>query len=175
MKTLFSALILFFSSTIHAQGHDVQPADAMKAIAFLKGNWVGKQDFNTGGAPMVGEATNRVEEAIGGRYLEEHLSTTLPGRKPSDTRHFLTYDPKAGVYRAWWFNDSSAGAMELEGTLSGKKLTLTSKPTLTGNGQTSVMRVTYDCSSDSKLVYTLELKEADNWRLLFTSTYSKIS
>ncbi len=173
MKLVLSALFFATSLAAFTQGHDVRPADSMKAVAFLKGDWVGKQDFNTGGAPMVGDATNNIEEAIGGRYLEERLSTTLPGRKPSDTRHFLTFDPKAGLYRAWWFNDSSAGAMELEGTLSGKKLTLTSKPTMTGNGQSSVMRAIYDGSASSKLVFTLELKNGESWQLLFTTTYSK--
>ena len=170
---LLCALVLVMPAFALAQGHDVKPADAMSALAFMKGEWAGKQEFNTGGDPMVGDATNQIAEAIGGRYLEERLSTTLPGRRPSDTRHFVTFDPKAGTYRAWWFNDSSVGAMELEGTLTGRKLVLTSKPTLTGNGQSSVFRATYDGSTEGGLTYTLELQQGSEWRTLFTTKYAK--
>ena len=97
----------------------------------------------------------------------------MPGRKPSDTRHLVTFDPKSKTYRAWWFNDSSVGPMELEGTLSGNKLVLLSKPTLTGNGKMSEFRATYDGSTARRLIYTLELKNGETWQLLFTSKYEK--
>jgi hypothetical protein len=173
MKPLLA--LLFVASTVLAfsQGHDTTPADAMKNIAFMKGEWTGKQAFVTDGDPMVGDAVNSITDAIGGRYLEEKLATTLPGRKPSDTRHFITYDPKTSTYKAWWFNDSSVGAMELEGTLTDGKLVLTSKGTPTGNGQTSVFRATYESPSAGTLVYKLELQQGADWRQLFTTTYSK--
>jgi len=174
MKTTLTILLFAISALTLAQGHDLPVADAMKNIAFMKGDWTGKQEFVTGdGNAMVGDATNKIEEAIGGRYLEERMATTLNGRKPSDTRHFITYDPKTSMYRAYWFNDSSVGAMELEGKLEGSKLVLLSKPTPTGNGQTSVFRATYESPSEKKLTYKLELKQGDNWQPLFTTTYSK--
>ncbi len=174
MKTLLAFVLTLASVPGFCQGHDAKPADGLKNVAFLKGNWSGKQDFNTGGQPLVGDAVNHIEEAIGGRYLEERLSTTLPGRKPSDTRHFITFDPKSSTYRAWWFNDSSVGEMELEGTVSGNKLVLMSKATQTGNGQSSVFRASYASPTAKSLVYTLELKDGDAWRLLFTTTYRKV-
>lgn len=162
-------VILAIPSLLLAQTHDIPAAEAMKGLAFMKGEWVGKQDFNTGGSPMVGEATNRVEEAIGGRYLEERLSTVLPGRKPTDTRHLLTFDPKSGTYRAWWFNDTSVAPQEFEGKLEGGTLTLLSKPTATG----AIMRATYRSPESNSLVFTLEMKVKEAWQLLFTSTYKK--
>ncbi len=175
MRLILSCFLTCLCLGALAQGHDIKPADAMAKVAFMKGDWSGKQDFNTGGEAMIGDATDHVEDAIGGRYLEEKLSTTLPGRKPSDTRHLLTFDPKSGTYKAWWFNDSSVGAMELEGQFQGSDLVLTSKPTETGNGQSSVFRVTYSSPSPDKLVYKLELQAGGDWRLLFTTTYSKKS
>lgn len=169
MKTLLSCLFIATSLVAGAQTHDLKPAEAIKNLAFMTGTWVGKQDFNTGGDPMVGEATNHIEEAIGGRYIEEHLSTALPGRKPSDTRHFLTYDPKTSTFKAWWFNDTSVAPMELEGTLTGTKLELTSKPTAGG----AVLKATYEGTGKDKLVYKLEMKQEDKWQLLFTTTYSR--
>ena len=173
MRSVLCCGLLALAVLGQAQGHDIKPAEALAKIDFMKGHWTGEQNFNTGGAPMVGTATDEVSEAIGGRYLEERLSTTLPGRKPSDTRHFITFDPAAGSYKAYWFNDSSVGAMELEGQMVGDSLVLTSKPTKTGAGQSSVMRATYSSPSADKLVFKLELQQGDDWQLLFTSTYSK--
>jgi hypothetical protein len=169
MKGFLSVLIAAMSLLALGQGHDLKPAEAMKNLAFLKGDWAGKQDFNTGGPAMVGEASNHIDEAIGGRYMAEMLSTSLPGRKPTDTRHFISYDPKAAVYRAWWFTDTSVGPMEFEGTLTGTKLVLLNKVAPGGNQ----LRATYDSPTSGKLVYTLELKQGDNWQLLFTTTYAK--
>jgi hypothetical protein len=169
MRGFVCALIVASALFALDQGHDLKPAEAMQNLAFLKGNWVGKQDFNTPGAAMVGDATNHIDEAIGGRYIAEMLSTTLPGRTPSDTRHFLTFDPKAGVYRAWWYTDTTIGPMEFEGSVTGKKLVLLNKPAAGGNQ----LRATYESPAPDKLVYTLELKDGEAWRRLFTTTYSK--
>src|ERR1043165_1695933 len=103
MRNLLCLFALCFCAFASAQQHDLKPADALKRLAFMKGDWSGKQDFNTQGGPaMSGNATNRIDDAIGGRYLCEMLSTTMPDRKPTDTRHFISYDPKSGKYTAWW-------------------------------------------------------------------------
>lgn len=162
-------LLLLLPTLSFAQTHDIPAAEAMKALEFMKGSWVGTQEFNTGAAAMVGDATNKIEEAIGGRYLEERLSTTLPGRKPTDTRHLVTFDPKSGTYRAWWFNDTSVAPQEFEGKLEGGKLVLTSKPTASG----AVLRATYEAPAANKLTFKLEMKQGENWQLLFTSAYGK--
>ena len=186
-----------------AQQHGTEPQQAMRDIAWMQGDWTGKQSFNTGGDPMVGDATVFVEEAIGGRYLEERLSTTLPGRKPTDTRHYITFDPASQTYKAWWFNDTSVGPTELEGKIVDGKLVLLSKPK--GQGpQNARLRATYEIRSQrvilstfertapsasnrvevarlnqpqaftSTLTFTLEMDPGgDAWQLLFTSTYTK--
>lgn len=140
----------------------------------MAGEWRGSQTFNTGGAPMSGDAVDHVGKAIGGRYIEERLSTTLPGRKPSDTRHLLTYDPTQKHFRAWWFNDSSVGAMELAGDLDGSKLVLVSKPTDTGSPAPVVFRATYERVDGSHLGYKLEIQTGDTWRELFHTVYSRV-
>src|SRR5689334_16893678 len=96
MKLLIAFLLFAGALVANAQTHDLKPADALKNLAFMKGDWSGKQEFNTnGGAAMSGDAVNHIDDAIGGRYLCEMLSTTMPGRKPTDTRHFISYDPKS--------------------------------------------------------------------------------
>lgn len=166
-------LLLCLGSVAFAQGHQGAAGDLLKDVSFMKGTWKGQQNFVTGGAPMVGEVALSIKEAIGGRYLEESSATTLPGRPASDTRHLLTFDKKSGKYKAWWFNDSANGPMELEGSVSGTKLVLESKPVLTGNGQMSTFRATYRSVDADHLEFKLELKSGEEWQSLFTSTFSR--
>jgi hypothetical protein len=148
----------------------MQPADALNKLAFMRGEWAGKQDFNTGGdAAMVGDATDKVEVGIAGKYLCEMLSTTLPGRKPTDTRHFISYDKQSGKYTAWWFNNTSYHPMALTGDLAGNKLVLMSD----GSAPGPVLRATYESTSADKLTFLLEMKDGDKWDRLFLTSYSK--
>ena len=146
------------------------PANPLDNLSFMKGDWSGKQNFETGGGPaMVGDATDRIEIGIAGKYLCEMLSTTMPGRKPTDTRHFISYDKQSGKYTAWWFNDTSTHPSELTGDLSGNKLILLSSP----SGPGPVLRATYESPSENTLTFLLEMKQGDSWTKLFLTTYTK--
>jgi hypothetical protein len=168
----FPACILFAVSSVVAFGQQqsMLPADALAKLSFMQGDWAGKQDFNTNGGPaMVGDATDRINLGIAGKYVCEMLSTTLPGRKPTDTRHFISYDKLTGKYKAWWFNDTSYHPMELTGDLAGNKLVLMSDSSAPG----PVLRATYESPSADKLTFLLEMKNGDNWTRLFLTTYAK--
>jgi hypothetical protein len=161
---------LAFSQQRAGQPAIQQPADALNKLAFMQGNWVGKQNFNTDGGPaMVGDATDRIESGIAGKYLCEMLSTTLPGRKPTDTRHFISFDKQTGKYTAWWFNDTSYHPTQLTGDLTGNKLVLTSDASAPG----PVLRATYENPTPDKLTFQVEMKNGDKWTSLFLTTYTK--
>lgn len=169
----FNLVVLVLLGTAVAQAQ--QPAAAsqpggLEKLAWMQGDWSGHQDFNTnGGAAMVGEAKDRVDVGIAGKYLCEMLSTTLPGRKPTDTRHFISFDAKTNLYSAWWFNDTSTRPTEFSGELSGNKLVLTSNAAAPG----PLLRATYESPSDGKLTFLLEMKMGDAWNRLFLTTYEK--
>ena len=127
MKVLVCTLLALSGAVAFGQQQTLQPADALSKLSFMQGDWAGKQVFNTnGGAAMVGDASDRIELGVAGKYLCEMLSTTLEGRKPTDTRHFISYDQKTGKYTAWWFNDTSYHPTALTGELAGGKLVLMS-------------------------------------------------
>ena len=168
-------LALILALTVGQHAGSIKPPAAMEQIAWMKGEWTGRQDFNTGGAPMMGDATNHVEDAIGGRYLEERLSTSLPGRKPSDTRHMITFDPTSQTYKAWWFNDTLVGPMELQGKIEEGKLVLTGKAAGQA-GQGRNLRATYAHMREADaetLTFTLEMDQDGHWFRLFTTTYKR--
>ena len=172
MKFLVSFLFALSGVIAVGQQPSVQPADALAKLAFMQGDWAGKQDFNTQGGPaMVGDATDRIELGIAGKYLCETLSTMLPDRKPTDTRHFISFDGKAQKYTAWWFNDTSYHPTALTGELAGGKLVLMSDSSAPG----PVLRATYESPSADKLTFLLEMKSGDNWTRLFLTTYLRKS
>ena len=170
----FALLVLFVVARIFAQqpAPPPQPAPSpLDALAFMQGNWAGKQNFNNpNGSAVAGEATDRIGPCIAGRYFCEQLSTTMPGRKPTDTRHFISYDKQSGKYTAWWFNDTSTHPTEFTGDLTGGKLVLTSKAAGPG---APVLRATYESPSKDTLTFLLEMKQGDSWIKLFLTTYSK--
>ncbi len=166
MKCLFSAFLAAAATLALAQ-HGTTPADALKGIGFLEGDWTGKQNFNNPSAPLVADIAYHAHFVVGGRYLEEVSNTTLPGRKPTDVRHFVGYDPKTETYRAWWFNDTAAGPTEFEGKLDGTKLVLQ-----TTAASKATLKATYELKSPTELAYKLEMKQGDNWTELFHSTYT---
>ncbi|MDR3688353.1 MAG: DUF1579 family protein [Fimbriimonas sp.] len=175
MKPVISFVLLGIASLAVAQGgHDSKAADALKKLSVLEGDWKGKQNFNNPGGPaMVGDITLHAHAVIGGRYFEELLSTSLPGRKPTDSRHYIGFDSAAGKFKAWWFNDTSNIPMQLEGTLDGNKLVLMTSPGPDGTIAGPTFRATYDFASDHALNYVLELKTGEDWRALFHSNYTK--
>jgi len=172
MKSLLCVLLAASAAFALAQQTAIQPADALAKLSFMQGDWTGKQNFDTGGGPaMVGDGTDRVEICIANKYLCEMLSTTLPGRKPTDTRHFISFDQQTQKYTAWWFNDTSYHPKALTGDLTGNKLVLLSDPSAPG----PVLRATYENPSADKLTYQVEMKNGDTWTRLFVTTYSKIA
>jgi len=170
MKRIVCFLFAFAVTASFSQSPAAPDKEPLDSLAFMKGDWAGKQEFNNQGGPaMVGGATDKIEVGIAGRYLCEMLSTTLPGRKPTDTRHFISYDKESGKYTAWWFNDTSTRPTALTGDLTAGKLVLTSDPSAQG----PVLRATYESLSSDKLTFLLEMKTGESWTKLFLTTYSR--
>ena len=170
MKFPFFIILALASTIAVAQQTSVQPTDALNKLSFMQGDWSGQQDFNTtNGAKMVGDATDNIAVCIKEKYICEQLSTTLPNRKPTDTRHFISFDKQTGKYTAWWFNDTSVRPMELTGDVSGNKLVLLSDASAPG----PVLRATYELTPENKLTFLLEMKQGDSWAKLFLTTYTK--
>lgn len=170
MKFIACLLIACAGSLAFAQQPTPQAANPLDDLSFMTGDWVGKQNFNNQGGPaMVGEATDRIDLCIAAKYLCEMLSTTLPSRKATDTRHFISYDKQSGKYTAWWFNDTSTHPTEFTGDLTSRKLVLVSNPSAPG----PVLRATYESPAADQLTFQLEMKTGDTWTKLFVSSYSK--
>src|ERR1700722_20048314 len=130
MKTLMSALLSISACLTMAQAHlSNQPSAKLDAVSFLEGNWTGKQNFQMGnGQTMAADITLTVSKEVGGRYIQEKSTTTLPGGRTGSAVHMLAYDAKLGKYKVWWFNDTSVDPQELTGALEGDKLVMMTGP-----------------------------------------------
>ncbi len=168
MTTCLSYLLIVVAP-FAAQGHGNPAPKELDGLRFLVGAWKGKQNFNNPGAPMVGDITLKVHE-FAGRYLEEDLSTTLPGRKPTEVHHMISFDPGTKQFKAWWFNDTSSVPTQLDGSLEGDRLVLLSHPS---NPNAPVLRATYDHVSASALSYKLEMKAGEGWQELFHNDFTR--
>lgn len=171
MKALMTLLLLVSASVSFAQT-DPTPSEAIKALNFMTGTWKGVQKFVTGGDPMEANVLDETKPVVSSRFLEEALSVDLKGKK-SDTRHLMTYDPKSKTYKAWWFNDTRAGATEFEGTFDGTRLIMASKPIPGPGGREVILKVTYEKVAGDKLGYGLEMKQGEDWIKLFHTEYSR--
>ncbi|MFZ0392909.1 MAG: DUF1579 family protein [Terracidiphilus sp.] len=170
MRFVVCILVALGTMSTFGQQPSKPPADGLNSLSFMEGDWSGQQDFNNQGGPaMVGNATDNIAVCIEQKYICEMLSTTLPNRKPTDTRHFISFDKQTGKYTAWWFNDTSVHPMELVGDVSGNKLVLLSDASAPG----PVLRATYERTPEDKLTYLLEMKQGDSWTRLFLTTYGK--
>ena len=170
MRFLVCLISLLGGALAFGQQSASPQTGGLNKLSWMEGDWAGKQDFDTGGGPaMEGDATDQIEIGIEGKYLCEMLSTTLPGRKPTDTRHFVSYDKESNQYNAWWFNDTSTHPMKLSGELSAGKLVLISDPSAPG----PVLRATYTSPAEGKLTFLLEMKTGVSWQKLFLSTYTQ--
>jgi hypothetical protein len=166
----FAAIAAALTVNVNLQnGHEsTDQRPMMKQIAFLKGSWVGNQDFNVPSGKLTAPATDTVADAVQGRYLEEQLTTSMPNRPMSDTRHFISYDIADQKFKAYWFNDTQVGPMELDGTVAGNVLTLQSPP-----DAKHIFRAVYRLNSSGQLTFELSLQAGSEWTKLFTSTYTR--
>jgi hypothetical protein len=176
MRLISALTLLWLAGAAIAQtpqGHDVQPPSALNAMSFMLGDWSGKQNFVTNGPPMSLKAVNHAHLAVGNRYIEERLTTYLGDGSPRDVRHFLTYDPNSSKYRAWWFNDSSVGAMVFTGEMQDGKLVMVSDPVMSASGTSHIFRATYEKVGDNGFAWSLEFQQDGVWTKQFRAEYTR--
>jgi len=170
MKVFIASTLLCLAALGFAQGHDSNvPSAKLKDIAFILGSRNGKQNFQMGeGKTMAADISSSVTEEVGDRFIQEKTTTTLPSGKKGYAVHMIGYDAKAGLYKVWWFNDTSPNPQMLQGSFDGTKLVMNTVP----DAQGPTFRATYT-KGDGSWTYQLELKQGADWRTLFVTNYGK--
>lgn len=174
-KMMFAAIAALFCLASVASAQDMEsmkpPAEVKANLGFFLGHWTGKVKMMMGG----GADSNSVidsEFALGDRYMQSKINYDLGGMQMKGL-HMLTFDPDTKKYKAWWFDSSANGVLDMEGDLNGDTLVLTSKPTKMPGMGDMIMRTTWVKKSDTEIVFTLESKTGDSFSKLMEGTYKK--
>ena len=88
-----------------------------KDFAKLVGNWQVQYScwMDPDGPPQEGSGTSAFEAILGGRYLVEHSSGTMPGMGPFQGMGILGYDNVTGEYQHVWLCDAGTSMMTTRG------------------------------------------------------------
>lgn len=105
-----------------------QPGEAHKKLEPMIGAWTATQKFwmEPGQAPQESTATCENAWALGGRFVEQRFTGSMPGSaQPFEGRGFTGYDNVTGKFVGMWMDTFSTSMMTFEGAISpcGKVLT----------------------------------------------------
>lgn len=155
---------------------NLEPPKEMKGCSFLVGEWKGTFKSSFSGTSSEAPTTMRARMGLNGRFLiADHTYSIGPGQPMMQGMFMMTYDSAAKVWRSWWFDGMEAQVMEMEGTIEGNKMVMTSKPiTMSSMPEPMVMRETMTKKDDNTLMFVLEMKNKDKWDVLMDGTLKKV-
>lgn len=175
MKFLIGMLVVLCAALCGAQeGFAPPPPPAeLKQVAFLLGNWEGKETYTFGEMKSEGTGNHHIQMALRGRFLESHYKAKSGFMGDSEGRLLLTYDTAAKKFRSWWYDSSDSGNMEMEGNVEGDSLVMISKPTSIPGMGVETFRATFTKKGDNQLTFVLALKAGDKWEPMIEASYTK--
>ena len=165
----------YSQDTAGAQEIDMKAPAEMKNLEFLLGQWTGKETYHFGGTASKSDGSITATMTMSGRFVQGVHRSTIPNEGPFEGLHLVTYDSVAKKYRAWWFDSASSEPMEMEGSLIGNKLVMTSKPSKAPGMENVIFRSTFEKKSDKSLGFLLEMQMSGNWTTAIEATYTKKS
>lgn len=175
MRSVLVAMILLSSVALAGQGFELPPPPKELAKAnFMLGKWRGTEKMPgmggiTAKASLVGKKT------LDNRYYETTHVMDMGKAGKLEGLHLLSYDAFKKQYRAFWFDSSSPGVMEMSGNFQGNKLIMISKPTeVPGMPAPLTMRATWTKHSNTKVDFLLQSKEGDKWAPMIEGTFRKV-
>lgn len=104
------------------------PGESHKKLEPMVGSWNVTQKFwmEPGKEPVETQATSEHTWALGGRFVEQRFTGTMPGMDTSfEGRGFTGFDNVTGKFVGTWMDSLSTAMLSFEGTVSpcGKVLT----------------------------------------------------
>lgn len=105
-----------------------QPGESHKKLEPMVGAWSAAQKFwmEPGQAPVESQATCENTWTLGGRFVEQRFTGSMPGMNmPFEGRGFTGFDNVTGKFVGMWMDSFSTSMITFEGTASpcGKVLT----------------------------------------------------
>lgn len=129
------------------------PGEAHEQLAKTVGTWklTIKMWMEPGAEPEVNEGTAEREMIMGGRHLEERVTSTAMGM-PFEGRGVTGYDNVTGKYWSTWVDNLSTSVWVTEGEREGETMVFTGKASNPMGGPPTEMRMVSKMEGDDKEV-----------------------
>jgi hypothetical protein len=159
MRTLTLLAAVALCATSFSQVPDLNPPAELKKLDWIVGGWSGQADFNFGGMEM--SVKTKMTVSYDGQFLKSVVLNDYGMLQVTETM-YLGWDGTKGEYVSWAFTNLSPLPRVERGKLDGDKLVMVSEPWGV-MGQDMVSRATIAKTSDTKAMFTLELKAGEGW------------
>lgn len=129
------------------------PGEPHEHLAQAEGSWklTIKMWMEPGAEPEVSEGTAEREMIMGGRYLEERVTSTAMGM-PFEGYGLTGYDNVSGKYWGVWVDSLSTGVLTSKGRRDGEAMVWHSKASDPMTGGTAEMKMVSRFHGDDKEV-----------------------
>ncbi|HLA69866.1 MAG TPA: heme-binding beta-barrel domain-containing protein [Steroidobacteraceae bacterium] len=159
MKSMIALMALLF--TVAAGAADEAPADRWQPVRFMLGSWQGEAS----GEPGKGTVERSYEFVLGGKFIEEHntssYAATAPDRTPEIHHHrgFLSYDKARKTLMLRHFHEEGfVNLYALEPSSPATRLVFESVSFENFSNEWKA-RETYELISPDEFIETFELAE----------------
>jgi len=139
------------------------PGEAHEHLAKAAGTWkiTVTMWMEPGAEPTVNDGTAEREMILGGRYLEERVTSTVMG-EPFEGRGVTGYDNVTGKYWGMWIDNMSTGVMVSEGEREGDTMVLMAKASNPMGGPPVEMKFVSKMEGDDKeIVEMFEMHDGE--------------
>ena len=140
----------------------------------IMGTFTGVTKFNTD-HPVLGkplDSSVKVTTAVKGHYIQFQTVLYIPNA-PEETLSLLTFDPIAGLFEMWTFNQHSPGARMLTGTLDKDKGLVLTTPGMEVAGHNIAYREIIHVDSPNKFTVEFDVRRENKWAEDYTSTFTR--
>lgn len=129
------------------------PGEAHEHLAKAAGTWklTIKMWMEPGSEPEINEGTAEREMIMGGRHLEERITSTAMGM-PFQGRGITGYDNVTGKYWGTWIDNMSTSVLVTEGQREGDAMVFSGKASNPMGGPPTEMKMVSKMEGDDKEV-----------------------
>jgi len=161
-------LCLALATSALASAQEAPKADPLNGLEFLLGNWESKEKTKgQDGKEIEFTLKGKNARTLDGRYLEIKEEFEIAGAGKFANLILMTFDPRLGKHRAWWFSNRSRAPIAFTAVKTEKNFVMTSDD--------DRMRITYDILGDGHYKAVVDIKQADKWEPTTFAEYRRTS
>jgi len=140
----------------------IQSAAVPKPLAFLVGSWRSEEVSIRGKEEVPFICLSEIKPALRGLYVQMDERFELDSQRYEN--HIMLTAQQEDV-SGWWYSSASFKPLEFHGKVDGKKITITC--------QQPPYRITFDPQTEDHFKVRLEVKMAEEWKVVTRADYRR--